>query len=326
MTEDSQTLKLSDFLEASDKPPVFNIKHLSELFENLLDFWRPVLVSFSLAQPHFSLELIDEISIDNKSYFGSFFVNSVAGRIEVDAKSAKNIAQPVSTRENALDTEIVIAYFFRRLIASLEKSWQGSHAISMSYSDKKIEDLNSLNYKIRLNVVFENKESSKVDFFISEHTLNLISKELEILNNDSSDISLEFSRFTISAEELIEYLKPGNVIELKQKIDNQCQLYLGSSLWAKAKIKTYNSKYILELIGFESVENQDLNTGTQVSIELNRFQLLGQLESYNKVGTLIPPNINVDSEMFLVVRGERIATVSLLQEGEKTKIKVLKKV
>jgi len=326
MIEDFRALKLSDFLEASDKPPVFNIKHLNKLFKNLLDFWKPVLVSFSLAQPSFSLELVEDLSVNDKGYSGSFFVNSVGARIEVAAQSARNIAQSVSTKENSLDTEIVIAYFFRRLISSLEKSWQGNNSISLSYSDKKIENINSLNYKIRLNVVFENNESSEIDFLISEHTLDLLNKELETINTESRELSLELSRFTISAEELIEYLKPGNVIELKQKINDQCRLYLSSRIWAEARIKTYNSRYILELIDFDFIEDQDFNTGTQVSIELDRFQLLGQLDSYNNVGTLIPTNINVDSDVFLVVRGERIAKVAISQENEKTKIKVLKKV
>ena len=63
-----------------------------------------------------------------------------------------------------------------------------------------------------------------------------------------------------------------------------------------------------------------------VSIELEKFNLYGDLNAYNKTGLLLPTNINTNSNFFLSLRGEKLATVALsIEEGKDLRIKVLSK-
>ncbi len=328
--EDFQPLKPLEIFETSTRPPVFDTEQLGKLFDNLFSFWKPVLISLSLTEPTLSIQLLENVTTSEENYAGSFFVNSVEARLETDTDSAGVIANSISAVGSQFDKEIVIAYFYRRLVSTLEKSWKGKNKISLSYSDKKTENIDSLNYQIRLNIEFDKQKNAKIDFFVSEHTIELLCNELESLNAKQNErcneLNSEIMRFSISPEKLIEYLKPGNIINTEEKFFNNCVIYSNSQVWAKAKVKIYNSKYVLEIEEDLYPQNEKSNQDTVVSIELEKFNLYGDLNAYNKTGLLLPTNINTNSNFFLSLRGEKIATVALsIEEGEDLKIKVLSK-
>lgn len=214
---------------------------------------------------------------------------------------------------------VFVEYLFRRFLASLNSCSQLDQFKSMfrSGSGDRINATSSIEIALKV----QGKDSSiwfglsqdaleSVDQLLRDHVRSRAVKGFSA--SSLTSVSMEICQLAVPPASLIDYIRPGTVIDLQRPVDRTVQLIKDGEPWLEGELFNCQGLYVAR-VNNVSPGNAEVMVGmSRLSVELASFEMDGAacVES-EIIGAMINSAQSLTSNVSLKVNGERIAKAQL---------------
>lgn len=227
---------------------------------------------------------------------------------------------------------VFVEYLFRRFLASLNSCCKIEQFKCMfrSGSGDRINATSSI--EIVLNLQGKN---TSIWFGLSQDVLEGIDQLLRDHVRSRSakaqassalkGISMEICQLAVPPASLIDYIRPGTVIDLQRQVDRNIQLVKNGEPWLEGELLNCQGLFVARVNNLRPGTPEIASGMSRLTVELASFEMDGAacLES-EMIGALINSAQSLTSNVALKVNGERIAKAQLAVADGHFVIKVAK--
>jgi len=238
-----------------------------------------------------------------------------------------------------------LEYFERRLVSTLNSSWQGEDSYIISYTEIFRDAGVEVQGAVRLSLEKDSK-SFEIWFGLGPEAISAISElwrdelkkkwlsEKGSIPKVDTSVSASLGFLSIKPSELIDYTRSGALISLDLEELSQVHLLSDSKPWGSGSLVRGKSGRYLEVKSFQSAESNLGPHETLVSLEISKIELSpGEMLEGSQEGAVLTLNDYANSDLLgedesvdretlrvsLVVGGEELAIGDLLMlDGKPT--------
>lgn len=241
----------------------------------------------------------------------------------LDNAAAKVILENVSPGALPVAEEVVLEYMARRFITSLALSWSGPESSVVKF-DSGV-DLNSMKVagivKVSISV-----NGTQCVFWLAlgpslvERLDGLWRRQIVSTSKQQDSgfkVQLEVAQLAVSPSMLVEYVKPGSIVDLEVGVGDSITLRKEAEPWKRVRLRNAGGKIALEALQ-EQVSSKSLPEGTtRLVVSFGEVELdPATVVELSQNGAMLKTSIPLGSEVKMMINGEKVADAELcLHQG-----------
>ena len=241
-----------------------------------------------------------------------------------DEQSFRAIVDGISPGCQGRAADLVFEYVERRLVATMAKAWAGASAIQCYYlplsatdaveivaSIALLLDLGGVAAAVYLGV--GPRFTERLDMLwrgdnLAEH----FTRDSAGVGGDPKRISVVIAELDVPPAMLIDYLRPGAVIDLEQTAHPAVSLRINGEPWARGELCQLNGKFAAKIQTLHSVAEALAPGTTRVLIEMAHADLDDEaIFEHSRVGAVLVTNVEASSRASIVLGGEHVGVGDL---------------
>jgi flagellar motor switch/type III secretory pathway protein FliN len=310
--------------------------NLSVWFPGFKDHWLTLAHSFGLDLRVGSIECGFGFP-ENSDHILLAEVGGEAACVCLSEEGKQLLSQSFVPESEGLARDVVIEYFFRRLLSCLEKSWCGSDDFQAFYLG---EGAQAPAVSAYVAVDFLIGESPCQLFFgIGPRLLDrldaaarrgVVEQQQANLQEPMDDVihsmSIELAELAVAPAMLIDYMRPGSLIDLEVPLSTVVRIRKDDQPWAVGQLCRFNGYFSVVIRSFQIPEEAISESKTVVRVEVAQSEL--DHESAMELahpGAVMLTETAVSNTASLIISGERVATAELGSVDDSLMLRVLPK-
>ena len=255
--------------------------------------------------------------------------------IGLDAASQETLVSLISPASGELESDLVMEYVERRLVSTISKSWQGSgDGFQCFYiSSDKIEEAEVVGVvAVRLSVAGRPvnlwfgcgpRLLEKLDTLWRQHVHSSVYGD-EDLNGSRQIASVQLAELAVPPAMLIDYLRPGTVINLGFPVSDSVVIKLDGKDWAQGRLAQMDSQFVVEVNSVGQNSGAAPEATTIVLVELARFSLdSASIAEYSQLGAVVITDTAAANTATLLIGNEVVANALVVENAGEFALQIL---
>ena len=226
---------------------------------------------------------------------------------------------------------VFVEYLFRRFLASLNSCCKLKQFRAMFRSGDG--DRINANSSIELKLQIQGKSTTvwlglgqdaleNVDQLLRDYVRTTGSAKASS-GGSLATVSMEICQLAVPPANLIDYIRPGTVIDLQRPVGRDIQLIRDGELWLEGELVNCQGLYVARVTDVAPRRSEVAAGTSKLSIELANFEMdAPACRESELMGALINSAQSLTSNVSLKVNGESIAKAQLAVADEHFVIKV----
>lgn len=285
--------------------------------------WEPLLrslgVSANLVEVNTGFEFPDHLS-----RITPVEVDSEIAVVGMDEIAEREISSKISLDIPESAQDLLIEYFERRLISTFSKGWTHSEKLECSFIAPEEAESAEVVGVIEL-VLSVNSTEFSIWFGIGPRLTEKfdrlwraqVAKSGALLSERDNtqaeyDVSIELSQLAVSPAKLIDYLRAGTVINLKDPIDVRVKLLMDDEVFAEGELCQFDGCFAVQITSTSPrvASIPEATTRVQVILAKTNLDKRAFLECHQE-GACLLTDVPVSNIAFLRISGEDVAKANL---------------
>ncbi len=123
------------------------------------------------------------------------------------------------------------------------------------------------------------------------------------------NVTIELAELAVPPAMLIDYIRPGTVINLEVPVSPRVILHLEGELWLEGRLAQYNNQFVIEVINPRPEKRSFPDSATRVQIRLTEFEMMrSTLSEYSQPGAIITTRRPAEPRAGMIISGENVAS------------------
>ena len=233
--------------------------------------------------------------------------------ISLDSESERTLMDVIAPGSSDSGRSVVREYIARRLISTLSTCWSGPETSTVAYHpDTTLEQADVVG-AVKVSVSVNGNQCQfwlLLGRYLVEKLDGLWRRQIQSSAKSSDEpqnIHLELAQLAVPPSMLVEYVKPGTVIDLEVPVSDALTLRIADRPWMPAKLCEVSGSF-----GFETtagpVTSGALPEGTtRLAIELGTITLSpSELSEMSQIGAVYDTKIPFADKVKMIVNGEQV--------------------
>ena len=127
--------------------------------------------------------------------------------------------------------------------------------------------------------------------------------------NDRAKITVELAELAVPPAMLIDYIRPGTVINLEVPVSPRVVVHLDGELWLEGRLAQYNGQFVVEVTNTKPDKRPFPDSTTRVQIRLFEFEIpYAALAEYSQPGAVLITRRPAEPRAGMIISGENVAS------------------
>ena len=142
----------------------------------------------------------------------------------------------------------------------------------------------------------------------------------------NATVTVELAELAVPPAMLIDYIRPGTIINLEIPVSPKVIVHLDGELWFEGKLAQYNGQFIVEVLNPKPERRPFPESTTRVQIRLLQFELpRATLAEYSQAGAIMITRKPAEPKAGMIISGENVASAIVGQLDGNFVIEVIDK-
>lgn len=151
-------------------------------------------------------------------------------------------------------------------------------------------------------------------------------KIVERRSGDRSSVTVELAELAVPPAMLIDYIRPGTVINLEVPVSPRVIVHLDGELWLEGRLSHFNNQFVVEVSNPKPEKRSFPESTTKVQIRLLDFEISrSSLAEYSQVGAILVTRRPAEPRAGMIISGENVASAIIGQLDGNFVIEVIDK-
>lgn len=235
-----------------------------------------------------------------------------------DEESARVMAESVAPGCQSEPRSLVLEYMARRFVSTAALSWSGAESSIVTF-DSALDPLeHAQTGAVKLTVMVNNSYCTVWTILsraIVDRLDGLWRRQVhaQVRNEPEQGlVQVEVAQLHVPPTMVLEYVRPGAVIDLEIPVTDQVSLRLDGKLWMPARLGIADGNFVVEGISGPPIQLQSPEGSTRISVELGTLKFDGRMiAEFSQQGASYQSMIAPSNRVSLVVQDEQIAEGTL---------------
>lgn len=215
-------------------------------------------------------------------------------------------------------SDVLLEYLARRLLGSLAISWSGPESSQVKFQREVSSQAVQCAGAVKLSFSVNGSQCS-VWLLLGLQTVErldgLWTRQLRSSTRNldrQEEIVIEVSQLAVTPQMLVDYVRPGTVIDLEVPVSDLVTLRNQGKAWLPARLCSVDGALACETIVGTPPAGALPEGATRLSIELGSFMLgAGELTNASQIGAIYDSAVQASNLVRMVVNGEKVAEATL---------------
>jgi flagellar motor switch/type III secretory pathway protein FliN len=279
--------------------------------------WLPL--AHSLGVDFKMLEVKPALSLPKGLATGFYCsVDDEALGIFLDDISAGVVLEAVVPGGSSEASGVVAEYLARRLLVSLESSWSGPESSVVRFESEKDAFTIDPAGVVKINVEVQRSNCAiwlALGKSLVERLDSLWRRQIRSgsrANEGEGDVHLEIAQLAVPPAMLVDYLKPGSVVDLEVPITDQVIIRFAGKPWMPGRLCDIQGRLGFEVVPGPLPANSLPEGTTRLSVAAAVFRMDGmQMAELSQSGAFWDTGVVANDTVAVVINGEKVAEATL---------------
>ncbi|MCB0322883.1 MAG: FliM/FliN family flagellar motor switch protein [Bdellovibrionales bacterium] len=258
------------------------------------------------------------------------------GCIGFDARTCRRLAEEIVPGIEGVAADMLLEYLERRLLASLALAWCGSEPLSCSYlgarETSEVVCSGWIGLELELSgipvSVWFGCGPRALDVLDAQWRARLLESDRERGGNPLGDqihsVSVELAQLAVPPAMLIDYMRPGTLIDLEVPVSTEVQIKIDGALWAAGTLCQFDGAVAVRIHDTTPEERPHPEATTLVRVQVARTELdeAGIVE-HAQVGAILLCDSHVSNRAAVIISGENVASAAVVELDGRFALQIL---